>query len=149
MEKKKTNILKDGLMETKMDFASNLMDRIDAEEKAMSNVLSNNSAMETSEDFTAKLMSKLEGKVPAKPYTSVISKQAWIGIAAVFVGIIILSLLTIGQEGSSIRYSHEIEQATNTFVSFFQNSPIFTYSSIGLLLITVGLLFDQRLRKMS
>ena len=60
MEKKNKDILKDGLMETKKDFASNLMDRIDAEEKALSYVLSKSSAMETSPDFTTNLISKLE-----------------------------------------------------------------------------------------
>ncbi|MDG1331881.1 MAG: hypothetical protein P8P74_06105 [Crocinitomicaceae bacterium] len=147
MEKKKKGILKSGLMETKMDFTSNLMDRIDAEEKALSNVLSKSNAMETSDDFTAQLMLKLEGKVPAKPYKSIISKRAWTGIAAVFVGIIVLSLLTIGQEGGSLKYDLEIEEATNTFVSFFQNSPGFTYSSLGLLVLTFGLWVEQRSKK--
>lgn len=147
MEKKKKDILKSGLMETKMDFTSNLMGRIDAEEKALSNVLSQNSSMETSSDFTAQLMSKLEGKVPSKPYGSVISKQAWVGIAAVFVGIIVLALMTIGQEGGTLKYDIQIEEVTNSFVSFFQNSPIFTYTSLGLLILTIGLLFEQRVRK--
>jgi len=147
MEKQKKDILKSGLMETNMDFTSNLMSRIDAEEKALSTVLAKGRSMETSEDFTAELMSKLEGKVPAKPYKSVISKQGWIGIAAVFLGVIILSLLTIGQEGRSLKYNLNIEEATNTFVSFFQNSPVFTYTSLGLLILTIGLLFEQRFKK--
>lgn len=148
MEKKNNDILKKGLMETKVDFTSNLMDRINAEEKAMSTVLSENGVLETSPDFTIELMSKLDGKVPAKPYSSVISKQAWIGIAAVFFGVIVLALMTTGQEGTGlINYNIQMEVATNSFVSFFKNSPIFTYSSLGLLILTVGLLFEQRLRK--
>jgi hypothetical protein len=147
MEKKNNDILKKGLMETKMDFTSNLMDKINAEEKALSTVLSKSGSLETSKDFTIDLMSKLEGRVPVKPYESVISKRAWIGIAAVFIGVIVLTLLANDQVESSIKYDLGLDKITNSLVQFFKFSPVLTYICFGSLLFTLGLIYEQRSRK--
>ena len=147
MEKKNNDILKKGLMETKMDFTSNLMDKINAEEKALSTVLSKSGSLETSKDFTIDLMSKLEGRVPVKPYESVISKRAWIGIAAVFIGVVVLTLLANDQVESSIKYDLGLDKITNSLVQFFKFSPVLTYICFGSLLFTLGLIYEQRSRK--
>ena len=147
MEKKNKDILKKGLMETNSDFTSELMNRINAEEKALSSVLSKHGSVETSEDFTVHLMSKLEGKVPSKPYRSVISKPVWMGITAIFVAIVVLALSTIDQEASTIKYDLQVERIADGVATFFKKSSFLTYTCFGVLVFTLKLLYDQRSRK--
>ena len=149
MGKKNKDILKKGLMETKTDFTSNLMDKIITEEKVLSNVLSKNGSLETSKDFTLELMSKLEDKRSSKVYRPVISKSAWIGIAAIFTGVIVLAFLTSGMEASSFKYHLQLEKVTGGIASLYKYSYVFTYTSFGIFMLTLALLFEQRSRKMS
>ena len=149
MDKKNKDILKKGLHETKMDFTSSVMGKIHAEEKALSSLISREGAMETSDSFTMELMSKLEGKVPAKSYTPVISKSAWIGIAAIFTGVILMAFLASGSGTGSLKYDLRVERLANGISSIFQYSQAITYSCFGVLILTLALLYEQRSRKIT
>ena len=145
MENKGKNILKKGMMETKSDFTSSLMDQINLEEKALSNVLSEHGSMHTSNDFAASIMSQLEGKIPSKIYTPVISKQVWIGIAAVLVGIVVLTISLVNIGPSHTNFDFNPEAITTAFSSFFKNSPTVVYVGLGVLFLSVSLLLEQRI----
>ena len=145
MEENKKDILKKGLLKTDADFTSNLMDKINAEEKALSNVLSKHGAVATSPDFTAQLMSQLEGKSPAVPYTPVISRKVWIGIAAVFIGIICLTFFS-GTEGSvDLRMEDGVQRIKNGVSSITSSGAILQYFMIGILMLSLGLFVEQKL----
>lgn len=146
MEKKDKDILKKGLMETKPDFTSSLMNQINAEDIAMKNVLSEHASLNPSADFTANLMSKLEGKVPAKVYTPVISKRAWAAIAAVFVGIIVLSVSVSQQSPTETVIDLNIDDMSKKLTSFFSNMSMIMYLGFGVLTFAIGLLVEQRLK---
>ncbi|MFT5777912.1 MAG: hypothetical protein ACI837_000860 [Crocinitomicaceae bacterium] len=144
MEKKNTNILKKGLLKTESDFTSKLMDQLDAEDKALASLLTKQGALETSPDFTAQLMTELEGKRPKVPYTPVITLRGWIAAAAVFAGIIILTLF-IGTTGpSEFVENDKIEAFKSGIGEFFKERSLFIYLLLGALLLSVGLFLEQR-----
>lgn len=147
MEENKKEILKKGLMKTDTDFTSNLMNKINSEETALSNVLSKHGSVSTSPDFTAQLMGQLEGKSPAVPYTPVISKRTWIGIAAMFIGLICLTLFS-GTDGSiDLRIEDGFQNIKNGVGSFFSNGSTFYYVMLGILMLSVGLFIEQKVGK--
>ena len=147
MEENKKEILKKGLIKTDPDFTSNLMNKINAEEAVLSNVLSRHGSVSTSTDFTAQLMSKLEGKTSRAPYTPVISKKVWFGIAAVFIGLISITLFS-GTEGSrELGIEAGFQSIKNGVDSFLSNGSIFRYIMLGVLLLSVGFVIEQRVNK--
>lgn len=147
MEKKDKNILKKGLMETKSDFTSNLMDQINAEEKALSNVLSSDGKLETSPDFTALLMEKLEGKSPALVYKPVISKKVWYALAAVFVGVVGL-VVFFGSTGSEkAHFDIDFSKVASEFGALSEMGSTVAYAIFGVLVFSVGLVVEQRISR--
>lgn len=144
MKKKDKNILKRGLIETSDDFTSNLMKKINAEEMALTSVLSQHGLLEAPTDFTAQVMQKLEGKVASTLYTPVISKRVWVGIAAAATVIVLLVLISDQSTSGNSRISENVEQTLNGFHSFFSNGSIFLYLLSGALLFSIGLVFEQR-----
>ena len=152
MKKKNQNILKKGLIETNDDFTSNLMSKINAEEKAMNSVLSQYGTLEAPVDFTAQVMQRLAGKVASTQYAPVISKRVWAGIAVAATVIVLLVLISDQSTSSNSGLSENVEQTLNGFQSFFTNGSIFLYLLIGTLLFSIGLVIEQRLssnRKMN
>jgi hypothetical protein len=145
MEKKDKDILKKGLMETKSDFTSSLMNQINAEDIAMKNVLSEHGSLSPSADFTSNLMSQLEGKVPAKVYTPVISKRAWAAIAAVFIGVVILTLSVAQQNPGEAGVDLNIDNLSKGMTSPFKNLSTILYVGFGVLALAIGLVVEQRL----
>ncbi|MDX2359568.1 MAG: hypothetical protein QNK23_02100 [Crocinitomicaceae bacterium] len=141
MEEKK-HILKKGGLEAGAGFTSKLMEQINAEETALSNVLSKHGAEQPSVDFTAQLMSQLEGKTPKVPYTPVISKRTWIGIAAAFIGVFILTMFS-GGEASGRLNPETLQTVKDTVSGFFSNGSLFTYLILGALLLSLALFLDQ------
>lgn len=147
MEKKDKNILKKGLMETKSDFTSNLMDQINAEEKALSNVLSTDGKLETSPDFTALLMAQLEGESPAMVYKPVISKRVWYGLATVFVGVVGLAIFFGSAGPNKAHFDLNLSSVSSQFESLFQIGSTVTYAIFGVLVFSIGLVVEQRISR--
>ena len=147
MEKKDKNILKKGIMETKSDFTSNLMDQINAEEKALSNVLTSNAKLETSPDFTSLLMAQLEGKSPAVVYKPVISKKTWFVLASLFLGVVGLAIFFGNANAKDARFHIDLSEIADQFESLFQASSGVVYLVFGVLILSIGLLVEQRLSK--
>ena len=147
MDQKDKDILKKGLEETTPDFTSRVMNQINAEEKALSNVLSKHGAMETSPDFTAELMAKLEGKKPAVPYTPVISKTVWMGLAAMLVGVIIFVFASGSSQPSTLQVSENLQNVTNDIGTFFTKGSAFMYILLGTLVLSIALVVEQRLSR--
>ena len=145
MKKKANNILKKGLIETNDDFASNLMNKINAEEQALNSVLSQHGSLDAPTDFTAQVMKQLEGKVAASAYTPVISKRVWLGIAAAISAIVLLVLFNDQNTSSNSELSENVEQTLNSLYSFFTKGSIFIYLLLGTLLFSIGLVIEQRL----
>lgn len=147
MDENKKELLKKGLVTTDTDFTSKLMTKINAEETALSNVLSKHGSVSTSTDFTAQLMTKLEGKTPVIQYEPVISKSAWIGIAALFIGIISLTFF-FGSEGSlEFRLGNGFQNVKNGIGSFLSKGSAFLYILIGAFILSVGLFVEQKVGK--
>lgn len=147
MEEKKNN-LKKGIMEPGADFTRQLMQQVDAEEKALSRVLSRHGVEEPSVDFTAQLMKELEGSHPKAPYTPVISWKAWAGIAAAFIGVICLVLFG-SDSGQTSQFSTQerLTDAADKVQSFFEGNMMIVYVVLGILLFSVGLLVEQRIQR--
>ena len=146
MEKKDKNILKKGLLETSPNFTSNLMDQINAEEKALSTVLSTSGKLETSSDFTAQLMAQLEGTSPAMVYSPVISKRIWYVLATLFVAVIGLAVF-FGNGGAKGRINLNLSNITDRFESFFQMNSSMLYLVFAVLVFSIGLVVEQRIGK--
>jgi hypothetical protein len=144
MEKNTRNILKKGLLKTESDFTSKIMDELNAEEKALSSVLLKHGELKTSVDFTAQLMQELEGKVPKKPYTPVISMRGWIGIAAVFTGVIVLLFSSGTNSSSEFVPNDKIEAVAAGISDFFKERSWFIYLLLGALLLSIALVLEQR-----
>jgi formate-dependent nitrite reductase membrane component NrfD len=144
MEKKDKDILKKGLEETSFDFTAKVMNQLDAEETALSTILSKHGAMETSQDFTLQLMSQLEGKSAKVEYTPVISKAAWIGIAAMVIGMVVL-IFAFGADGSS-KYAvgDNLKQLSTSVGSFFTQGSTFMYLLLAALVFSIALIVEQR-----
>ena len=145
MDEKKKNILKSGGMEVGSDFTSKIMGQINAEETALSNVLSRHGDMETSADFTAQFMTQLEGKSPKALYKPVISKNTWIGLAAAFIGVIVMVIFS-GGEGSGRLNMESVESVKNGIGEFFSGGALTPYLILGALLLSLALLFEQKVR---
>lgn len=147
MEKKNNDILKQGMMETKSDFTSSIMDQINAEEEALATVLSEQGGMKPSLNFTANLMTQLEGKVPAKVYTPIISKRSWVFIVAVFLAITVVALLTAQPESSEASKYLNSLNISGKVSSVFKGSYGLLYIGLGVLALSIGLRIEQRLGK--
>ncbi|MFT6501367.1 MAG: hypothetical protein ACJASQ_001479 [Crocinitomicaceae bacterium] len=147
MEEKSKDILKQGMMETKSDFTSSIMDQINAEEEALSTVLSEQGVMKPSLDFTTNLMAQLEGKVPAKTYAPIISKRTWIFITAACIALTIFVLST-AQQGSSqaFEYLNTLDLSSKVS-SVFKGSYGLLYIAFGVLVLSIGLTIEQRFGK--
>lgn len=142
--KKDKDLLKKGLEKPENDFTSKVMQQINAEDVALRQVLARHGKLETSDDFTTQLMAQLEGKKQSIPYQPVISKYVWGVLAAVFAGIILLTL-SLNQPGvSKVTIGDDIQQLTTSFVSIFTDRGMFMYSIIGILLLSIALLIEQR-----
>jgi hypothetical protein len=147
MEKKNNDILKQGMMETKSDFTSSIMDQINAEEEALAAVLSEQGGMKPSLNFTTNLMTQLEGKVPAKVYTPIISKRSWIFIAAAFIAIIAIALSTAQPESSDASKYLNSLNLSGKISSVFKGTYGLLYIGFGVLALSIGLRIEQRLGK--
>lgn len=147
MEENKKDILKKGLMKTDVDFTSKLMDKIDVDETALSNVLSKHGSVPTSSDFTASLMGQLEGKSPAIPYSPAISRKAWIGVAAVSIGVICLSLFSGTESFREFGIEKSFQNFAGGVATFFSSGSIFNYLVLGGLVLSLGLFIEQRVSK--
>jgi hypothetical protein len=145
MKKKDKNILKKGLIQTNDDFTSNLMSKINAEEKALNSVLSQYGTLEAPVDFSAQVMQKLEGKVASAAYTPVISKRVWTGIAVAATVIVLLALIFDQNTTGNSGLNENVEKTLNGFQSFFTNGSIFLYLLMCTLLFSIGLVIEQRL----
>lgn len=146
MEEQKNKQLKKGILDTEADFTSNVMNTINSEETRMSNLLSKHGMISPSTDFTAQLMRQLEGKSPVVPYTPVISKKAWIGIAAFFIGVIIFTLFSGTNDPKGSLLNDEINQFTTIMESLFSNGSAFPYLMFGVLILSIGLIIEQKVK---
>ena len=142
MSKREKDILKKGMEKTSFDFTSDVMKTINKEEQALSTVLMEHATLKPSDTFTAQLMQKLEGKVPAKAYEPVISRFTWITICAALIGVVVL-IVTMGSVESKYSFGNNLKDVSQSIGNFFSNSSYFTYSIIGLLALSLGLLIDQ------
>lgn len=147
MEENKDNILKKGLLKTDDSFTSNLMDKINAEESALSIVLSRHGQVGVSDEFTAQLMSKLEGKEASISYKPVISKKAWFGIAAVFIGLITLTVFSGSEESYNIDIENNLQSIKTSITSLTSSGATLYYLMFGTLLLSFGLIIEQKLSR--
>jgi hypothetical protein len=147
MKENKKEILKKGLMKTDTDFTSKLMNKINAEEEALSNVLTRHGSVSTSPDFTAQLMSQLEGKSTAIPYEPAISKKAWIGIAAMSIGLVFFTLISGTENSRELGIEEGFGRVMNDVGTFFSGGSIFNYVMLGSLLLSIGLVVEQKVGK--
>jgi hypothetical protein len=145
MEKKNKDILKKGLMEPSSDFTSSIMNQIKKEDRAISNILSEKGSMTTSPDFTANLMSQLDGKKVPVVNPPLISKGVWIGIAAMVIGVITLTLFSSGSTSVDTSFSNQFDNVSKSLRAFFSGNFTLLYVIFGVLLLSVGLLLEQRL----
>ena len=144
MEEQKNKLLKKGLLEPDADFTSKVMNSIDAEETVLSNLLAQHGSVAPSSNFTAQLMQQLEGKSPLVPYEPVISKKAWIGIAAVFIGIICFTMFSGTKDPKEILLNDELHQFTMSIDALFSDGSAFPYLMLGILILAIGLVIEQK-----
>jgi len=144
MEKKDKDILKKGLEETSFDFTSKVMNQLNAEETALSNVLSKHGALETSPDFTLQLMSQLEGKSAKVEYTPVISKTMWMGIAAMVIGMVVLIFAFGTESNSEYAVGENLKNLSTSVGSFFTQGSTFMYILFAALIFSIALVVEQR-----
>lgn len=147
MEEKNKDLLKQGMMETKPNFTSSIMDQINAEEEALSTVLSEQGVMKPSLNFTANLMAQLEGKVPAKTYAPIISKRTWIFIAAACIALTIFVFSTAQQGSSQVSEYLNTMDLSSKVSSVFKESYGLLYIAFGVLVLSIGLTIEQRFGK--
>lgn len=147
MEKKNKDILKQGMMETRSDFTLSIMDKINTEEAALADVLNKQEVLKPSLNFTVELMTQLEGKVPTKTYTPIISKRTWVFIAATFIAMTVV-VLSKAQPGSSqaIDYLNSLD-LSGKISSVFKGSYGVLYIGLGVLALSIGLTVEQRFGK--
>ena len=147
MEKKNKDILKQGMMETRSDFTLSIMDKINTEEAALADVLNKQEVLKPSLNFTVELMTQLEGKVPTKTYTLIISKRTWVFIAATFIAMTVV-VLSKAQPGSSqaIDYLNSLD-LSGKISSVFKGSYGVLYIGLGVLALSIGLTVEQRFGK--
>lgn len=145
MEENKKDILKKGLLKTDTDFTANLINKINADEAALSKVLTKHGTVSTSVDFTAQLMSQLEEKTPAIPYKPVISRPAWIAIAAIFIGFIGLTLFSGTENSHQLGIEGGLQNLKNGVDAIFSGDSTFQYFMLGALLLSLGLVVEQKI----
>lgn len=141
------NILKKGLEKPSVDFTKNLMQTIEAEEKSLSRTVQEHAQEKPSTDFSTGLMSQLEGMSPKKPYEPVISKRIWMGIAAIIAVVFTVVFATSGSTSASNKFSFNLDRIDFNFADKFESSPILTYTICGVLLLSIALLAEQRLKQ--
>lgn len=150
MEENFKKIVEKSMIQTDSDFTSKVMETIHSEEKVLSNLLTTKANLATSVDFTAQLMTQLEGKSPATPYSPVISKIGWIGIAATFVGIICVTLFLGTNDIYDAPFASNFDQLKRSIDSITTIGIEFQYLMIGILVLSIGLVIEQNLgRRMS
>lgn len=139
--------IKKGLEQPSSDFSKNIMQKIDAEEVAMKSVLSRHSLDSPSTSFTDSIMSRIEvGKIT--PYKPVISKYAWYGMAAMFIGVIAFIFANTTITGQS-KLSTRLGSVAESLSTLFTKIPYLSYSVMAVLGISLLLLLDQKLRRQS
>ena len=134
------DLFKKGLHQTNDDFTSKEIQR---EEQALSNILADHGMVNAPEGFTSQLMSKLEGKKPKAYQTSVISLTGWIGIAAAFVGIVVLSFIDGSPSTETEIYSNYYNNLTKRVLVFFTEGMTPYYLISGALLFSMAALTDR------
>ncbi len=137
---------KAGMESPSKDFTAQLMQQIEAEERALSSLISNHGKLETSDAFLAGVMEQLEGKSVARPYRPVIPKAVWAGIAAVFTGLA-LFLSFSGQTGSDSSLDKRYDSVLESFNAFFAGSGFLHYILIPTTAVALILLLDLGFRK--
>lgn len=135
-----------GLHKVGGDFTSKLMQKIDKEEIALSNILQEHGMVKTSADFTTQLLTQLDNKRVRVKYSPVISLRAWIVISAVFLGVIGLIIYSTPTEQTG-DYSDYVNGMINVVSGFIQSFTSMSYIFVTILLFSFGLLFEQRLGK--
>lgn len=141
------NILKKGLEKPSVDFTKNLMQKVEAEENSLRRVLKEHAVMKTSSNFSSDLISQLEVLTPKKPYEPVISKHIWIGITAFIAVFIAIVLTTAGSAPGSNQLMLNIKRIDLSFVDTFNSNPILNYTICGVLLLSIALLTEQRMKQ--
>ncbi|MFT5860415.1 MAG: hypothetical protein ACI865_002528 [Flavobacteriaceae bacterium] len=147
MKKDENDILKKGILKPTSDFTSGVMGKINAEEKALANVLSAQGGMKTSSDFTSQLMAQIGTSTPSTPYVPVISKRVWIGIAAVFIGVLVLAGFYTESGSGQIDLQNNLQKVSDDISASVKSGPIFTYLLVGALILSLGLFIEQRFGK--
>jgi hypothetical protein len=144
MDRKDREIFKKGIEKPSDDFTKNVLNQIDKEEEALAKVLSSHSMETPSDAFTSSIMQAISNKkvVEDKP---IIGKSVWIGLAAVFIGLIVLVLGAADANGSGITGN----QLENMFESLKGGavSSIITYAALSAFGLSILLLIDQKLLK--
>ncbi len=141
------NILKKGLEKPSVDFTKNLMQAIEAEEKSLSRVVQEHAEEKPSTDFSTNLMSQLEGMSPKKPYEPVISKRIWMGIAAIIAIVFAVVFATSGSTSTSGKFSFNFDRIDLSIADKLESNPVLTYAICGVLLLSIALLAEQRLKQ--
>lgn len=141
------NILKKGLEKPSVDFTKNLMQSIEAEEKSLSRIIKDHGEVQPSVNFKEDLMSQLAGMSPKKPYEPVISKRIWIGIAAILAVVFTVVFATSGAAPKSEKFSISLEKIDFSFIENLDSNPMLTYTICGVLLLSIALLAEQRLKQ--
>lgn len=80
------------------DFTSRLMQEIQAEDRALEQILRQHGRMETSPSFVASLEAQLEGQLVKKQYQPLFSTRSWILVACIALALLAISFLS----GSSV-----------------------------------------------
>jgi len=145
MKKDDKNNVKKGLEKPSPDFTKNIMQKIDAEEVAIGNVLSKHSLESPSTSFTDSIMANIEVR-QLTPYKPVISKYVWYGLAATFIGLIIFTFANTTVTNQT-KLGSRLDNITETFQSVFTGVPYLSYSAMAILGISVLLLLDQKFKK--
>ena len=136
-------ILKKGIEKPSLDFSKNLMNQIEVEEKSLARVLKTHGNLTTSTSFTADIMGQLEGLSPKRPYQPVISKNTWLGIAAVF--FIIFASLGLLPLSEYAVLPINLDQLHFNLVDKFESNRIFIYSTCGVFILSIALLAEQKM----
>ena len=141
--KDQNKILKKGIEKPSLDFSKNLMNQIEAEEMTLSRAIREHGSLNTSDNFVTDIMGQLEGLSPKRPYQPVISKRIWLGIAAVFTTIFLITALT-PHSGQTV-LPINLDQFDLNLAEKFESNRIFIYSICGVLILSVALLAEQKL----
>ncbi|MCH2229456.1 MAG: hypothetical protein MK105_03855 [Crocinitomicaceae bacterium] len=141
------HILKKGLEKPSVEFTKNLMQAIEAEEKSLNCFVQEHAEEKPSTDFSKNLMSQLEGMSPKKPYEPVISARIWIGITSIISTLLSIVFITSESESTSDKFSFKLYRIHFDLAGKFESNPILHYAICGILLLSIALLAEQRLKQ--